>query len=152
MYLNQISEHQRDLTNSCSQRYTPELLMAFDSSVRRMNRVCNNLQVDRENMKKNFELNEDKIIAEPLYVLLAFHGHPNAHEYVRKLIMTSYQTGKSLPEIALSDKELQSYLKKFSNMQLEVISTPSKYVGIAAEKTEKVTLLWEKRLKKAKLW
>ena len=121
MYMNQISEHQRDLTNSCSQRYTPELLVAFDSSVRRINRVCKKLQVDIDNMKMNFELNKDKIIAEPLYILLAFHGHPDAHEHIRKLTIESYRTGKPLPEIALSDKELQPYLKKFTASQMEVV-------------------------------
>ncbi len=152
MYMNQISEHQRDLTNSCSQRYTPELLVAFDSSVRRMIRVCNRLKVDRDNMKRNFELYKEIIIAEPLYLLLTFHGHPEAHEYVRKLTVESYQSGKPLLEIALADNELKPYLKKFTSSQMKVISNPSNYVGIAAEKTEKTTILWEERLKKAKLW
>jgi len=38
-YMDQISEHQRDLTNSLSQRYIPELLVIFDSSVRRIKRI-----------------------------------------------------------------------------------------------------------------
>jgi len=152
MYLDQISEHQRDLTNSCSQRYTPELLVAFDSAVRTMNRVSQKLRVDRNNMERNFELNKDKIIAEPLYNLLAFYGHPDAHEYIRKMTMKSYQTGKLLTEVALTDKELQSYVKKFTAAQMEIISDPSKYVGIASEKTEKIITLWEGRLKEANLW
>jgi len=152
MYLDQVSEHQRDLTNSCSQRYTPELLVAFDSSVRRMLRVSKRLEVDRENMRRNFELNKDKIIAEPLYNLLAFYGHHDAHEYVRGLAMESYRTGKSLKELALTDESLQPYLKKFTSAQREVLSDPSKYVGIAAEKTKKLITLWEERLKRADLW
>jgi len=152
MYMDQISEHQRDLTNSCSQRYTPELLVAFDSSVRRMTAVSRKLQVDRENMQRNFEQNRDKIAAEPLSNLLAFYGHPDAHEYVRGLTMESYRTGKPLPEIALADKTLQPYLKKFTKSQLKVISDPSSYVGIAAEKTEEITELWAERLKEAGLW
>lgn len=152
MYMDQISEHQRDLTSSCSQRYTSELLVAFDSTVRRMTKVSTRLQVDRDNVRKNFELNKDKIAAEPLYVLLAFHGHPDAHEQVRKLTMKSYQTGKPLTEIIQTERELQPYLKKFTQLQREILSNPSKYVGIAAEKTEKIVALWEGRLKKAALW
>ena len=152
MYMDQISEHQRDLTNSCSQRYTPELLVVFDSSVRRMNRVSKRLQVDRNNMQRNFELNKDKIVAGPLHNLLAFYGHPNAHEHIRKLTMQSYRTGKPLPELALADKTLQPYLKKFTPSQLDVISDPSTYIGTAAEKTERTTRLWEERLKGANLW
>ena len=152
MYMDQISEHQRDLTNSCSQRYTPECLVAFDSSVRRMNRVSKRLQVDRNNMQRNFESNRDKIVAEPLYNLLAFYGHPDAHEHIRKLTMQSYRTGKPLPELALADKTLRPYLKRFTQSQMEIISDPSKYDGIAAEKTERITTLWEERLKEANLW
>ena len=32
VYLDQVSEHQRDLTNSLTQRYIPGLLVMFDSS------------------------------------------------------------------------------------------------------------------------
>ncbi|MFX0139778.1 MAG: lyase family protein, partial [Candidatus Hodarchaeota archaeon] len=35
IYMNQISEHQGDLTNSLSQRYIPELIVMFSSSVKR---------------------------------------------------------------------------------------------------------------------
>jgi len=152
MYLDQVSEHQRDLTNSCSQRYTPELLVAFDSSVRRMLRVSRRLEVDRESMRRNFELNKDKIIAEPLYHLLALHGHPDAHEHVRRLAMESYRTGKPLKELALADESLRPYLKKFTTMQMDVVYNPAKYTGIAAEKTEKVIMLWEEKMKRANLW
>jgi adenylosuccinate lyase len=152
MYMDQISEHQRDLTGSCSQRYTPELLVAFDSTVRRMNKVSQRLRVDEKNMQRNFELNKDKMIAEPLYSLLAFYGHPNAHEHIRKLTMESYRTGKPLTEIVQADKELKPYIKKFTKTQMEIIIDPTKYIGIAIEKTEKIAALWEKRLKEADLW
>jgi len=146
MYLDQVSEHQRDLTNSCSQRYTPELLVAFDSSIQRVLRVSKRLEVDRENMWRNFELSRDKIIAEPLYNLLAFYGHPDAHEHVRRLAMESYRTGKPLKELALTNETLQPYLKKFTTEQMDVVYNPAKYTGIAAEKTEKIVSLWEKKI------
>ena len=38
VYADQISEHQRDLTNSASQRFLPEILVLFVSAVRRMAR------------------------------------------------------------------------------------------------------------------
>ena len=50
VYMDGISEHQRDLTNSCSQRYLPELLVAFDSSIRRMINVSSRLKVDKKNI------------------------------------------------------------------------------------------------------
>jgi adenylosuccinate lyase len=151
MYLDQVSEHQRDLTNSLTQRYIPELLVIFDSSVRRMIKTTKKLKVDRVNMRRNFEINKDKIIAEPLYILLAFNGHSNAHEHVRKLAEESYRTGKSLYEIALEDRSLQPYLKKFTTDQKNILGDPSNYVGIASKKTEEIITLWENRLMKANL-
>jgi hypothetical protein len=103
-------------------------------------------------MKRNFELNKDKIASEPLHNLLAFHGHTSAHECVRRLVMDSRRTGKPLQELAFSDKTLRPYLEKFSKTQLDVVFKPLKYLGIAPEKTEQVTALWEKRLREAKLW
>ena len=91
VYLDQVSEHQRDLTNSSSQRYLPELLVAFDYSVRRLTRAlwdsiedAPKLIVDEENLRRNLQSSGDKILAEPLYILLALAGHPSAHEAVRK--------------------------------------------------------------------
>lgn len=146
-YMDQVSEHQRDLTNSLSQRYIPELLVMFDSSVRRAEKISRNLKVDKENMKKNFEMSRDKIIAEPLQILLSYHGFRDAHEKVRELSMSSYKTGKQLTEIVFMDSELKPYLKKFDEKQIEILSKPEKYIGIASEKTEKICRYWEKKIK-----
>jgi adenylosuccinate lyase len=54
MYLDQISSHQRDLTNSASQRNIPQVLDLFDYSVRRMTRIIKNLQTNVCNLQKNF--------------------------------------------------------------------------------------------------
>lgn len=148
VHLDQVSEHQRDLTNSLSQRYIPELLVMFDSSVRRANKISKKLRVDEKNMKKNFEISADKTIAEPLQILLSFHSHPTAHEKVRQLTMSSYETGKPLTTLIFEDKELKVYLEKFTPEQRAVISDPRKYVGIAVTKTRKICDYWEKSIRK----
>jgi len=96
VYNDQISEHQRNLTNSCSRRHLPELLVALDSSVRRVMRVSCKLQVNKANMQKNFRLDQGRIIAEPLYILLAAKGHPDAHGYVRRKIFEFFRKNKPL--------------------------------------------------------
>jgi adenylosuccinate lyase len=151
VYLDQVSEHQRDLTNSLSQRYIPEVLVLFDSSIRRMIRVTRSLQVDKLRIVENLRLNLDKTVAEPLYVLLSYYGHENAHEYVRRLTELSYQTGRRLNEIALSDPNLRPYIGKFTPIQREILEDPSKYVGAAIEKTEKMLRVWKSRLAEIKL-
>jgi len=151
MYLDQISDHQRDLTNSASQRYVPQILDQFDYSIRRATRISKNLKPHVQNMLRNFKMSADKIIAEPLHLLLSAYAHPNSHEYVGKLADESYTSGKPLTEIVLNDQNLQPYLQKFTPKQLDIISDPSKYLGIASKKAEKIAALWEQRLKEAKL-
>jgi len=152
VYLDQVSEHQRDLTNSLSQRYLPELLILFDSSIRRLTRITRNLRVDKNNMQKSFEMEKDKVIAEPLYILLSYYGHPDAHEYVRRLTEKSYRTGKPLNTIALEDKELKPYLDRFTPTQKSVLEDPARYMGIAVAKTERVIHTWENRLRSTGLF
>ncbi|MGB2728950.1 MAG: lyase family protein [Halobacteriota archaeon] len=147
MHLDQISEHQRDLTNSASQRYTQELIVVFDYSVRRLNRIVERLEVDREKMQGNFMISKDDVIAEPLYVLLSYYGHPDAHEYVRRKSFQAYKENKSLREVVERDEEIISYLREFTTEQKEKVFDAEKYVGIAAEKTERVVQYWGKLLR-----
>ncbi len=147
VYMDQISDHQRDLTNSASQRYVPQILNQFDYSVRRAIRISKNLLPHPQNMLKNFKMSADKSIAEPLHLLLSAYGHPNSHEYVGQLADESYVRGIPLTEIVLKDRNLKPYLKKFTPKQMEIIKDPSKYIGIAAEKAEKVAEEWSRNLK-----
>lgn len=153
VYMDQISEHQRDLTNSLSQRYLPELLVAFDSSVRRLTRTLwdekggkPRMVVDSSALKKNFEISSDKIAAEPLYILLANAGHRDAHEAVRKLVQRSIDTKKSFAQLLRSDKELSKYLAKIPKDKLRILESPLLYTGIAEKKSKKVAFAWKKRI------
>ena len=147
IYSDQISEHQRDLTNSCSQRYLPELLVGFSSSIRRIIKVSSKLQVDRSNMLKNFKMSKAVIIAEPFYILLASLGHPDAHECVRRLTIKSLKANRPLSVMAMEEESLKPYLEKFTDSQKEIVSSPLKYTGIASKKAERVIELWQRKLK-----
>lgn len=146
LYADQISEHQRDLTNSASGRFVPEIVVGFVAAVDRIHRVMKKLVVDYDRMKKNFESTKEMVIAEPIYILLASLGHPDAHEAVRLLTLESQQTGKSLRELLVSKAELFSYWNQLTPKQREILENPEKYCGWAAEKTEKLCDMWEKRL------
>jgi adenylosuccinate lyase len=145
-YMDQISEHQRDLTNSASSRFIPEIMLAIVLSADRLNKIMKKMTVDKTNMQNNFNKSKGMVIAEPLYILLASHGHPNAHEHVRKLTLEAQKTGKSLSEIATSDETLRPYLEKFTPRQREIIENPEKYTGIAAIKTVNVCDHWKNEL------
>ena len=146
IYMDQVSEHQRDLTNSASMRFIPEILAGFYVSVARLNRIMSNLVVDKDNMKRNFEMNKNMIVAEPLYILLATNGHPDAHEYVREMTLQAQLNKKPLIQLVKKDKSIRQYLKKLNKKQLEIINNPEKYIGIAAKKTEMVCEYWKKEL------
>ena len=146
MHLDQISDHQRDLTNSASQRYIPQILGQFDYSVRRAIRISKNLQPNAQNMLKNFNSGANKAIAEPLQLLLAAYGHPSSHEYVGNLADESSMTGVPLRDIVLKDASLKQYLEKFTDMQMDIIKDPSRYVGIASEKAKRIADLWSERM------
>jgi len=145
IYSDQISEHQRDLTNSASMRFIPEILTALYVSTIRLDRIMSKLVVDKKNMKKNFEMNKDFIAAEPLYIILAAQSHPDAHEYVRQKTLEAQSSGKTLKELVMKDKTIQLYLKKFTKKQIELINNPEKYIGIAPQKTKKVCEYWKKQ-------
>jgi len=74
-YMDQISEHQRDLSNSASQRFIADYLTGLALAFNRMNSILKGLQADRENMLKNLLQGGGKVrggvMAEPAYILLA---------------------------------------------------------------------------------
>jgi len=147
LYSDQISEHQRDLTNSASSRFIPEILAALYISIIRLNKTMKSLNVDKENLKKNFDMNKGLIVAEPLYILLAAYNHPDAHEIVRQLTLKAQAEKKPLQEIIKKEISLKPYLRKFNKEQLKIINNPKNYTGIASRKTKSVCGYWKKELK-----
>lgn len=146
VYMDQLSEHQRDLTNSASSRFIPEIIVGLYSSAARLTRVMKKMAVDKENIKRNFDMNKEMIVAEPLYILLAAQGHPDAHEAVRLLTLESQQSGRPIRELVSEKEDLKPYWNKMADRQKELLTNPEKYTGIAAKKTEKIVKQWSERL------
>jgi adenylosuccinate lyase len=152
LFMDQVSEHQRDLTNSASQRFLPELLTAFDYCTVRLNRAMKNLRVDREAMSRNLNSNREQIIAEPLYVLLALQGCPDAYELVRKLAGEAREQGQSIMELARRDPQLQRYLSQMRPEQQQVLGDPTKYTGQSSLRTVAVCEHWEREAEKLRAY
>ncbi len=146
-YMDQISEHQRDLTNSASQRFLGEILAATAYAALRMVGSLEGVRVDRERLKANLALTRGAIVAEPLYVLLAKYGHPDAHEAVRKLTLEAERTGRTLMEVATVDADVRAYLAKLSPDERRVVDQPEEYRGLAADVAREVAATWRERLK-----
>jgi len=146
-YLDQISEHQRDLTNSASQRFLGEMLAATAYAAGRLATSLEGIRVDRDRLKANLASARGAIAAEPLYVLLAKYGHPDAHEAVRKLTLEAERSGRTVLEIAMLDREVREYMKKLSADERRVLDQPEEYRGLAATVARDTANTWRERLK-----
>ena len=146
-YMDQISEHQRDLTNSASQRFLGEILAATAYAAGRLASSLDGMRVDRDRLKANLAMSRGTIAAEPLYVLLAKYGHPDAHEAVRRLTLEAERGNRSLLEVATLDADLREYLKKLSPDERRVLERPEEYRGLATQVAKDVAANWRERLK-----
>jgi adenylosuccinate lyase len=146
-YMDQISEHQRDLTNSASQRFLGEIVAATAYAAGRMASSLEGIRVDRDRLKANLAMSRGAIVAEPLYVLLAKYGHPDAHEAVRRLTLEAERGSRSVLEVVAQDTELREYLTKLSPEERRILERPEDYRGLAAEVARDVATTWRERLK-----
>lgn len=153
VYLDQVSEHQRDLTNSSSQRYIPELLVAFDYSVRRLTRTIwdskrtkPKLVVNTEMLNRNLEYSSDKVLAEPLYVLLSIAGYQDSHEVVRQLVQESIEKRMNFHDVIMSNRELSEYIALIPKEKRRILENPKLYVGIAPIKARNIALAWKRAI------
>ncbi len=146
VFMDQISEHQRDLTNSASSRFIWELFTGFTCAVSRLEKAMQNIAVDRERMSANLENAAGNFIAEALYILLAIKGHPDPYEHVRHLAYQSRQQQIALSQLIWQDKQLEPYLNQLTPTQRIVLETPNSYNGVATEKTEQICFFWEQEL------
>jgi adenylosuccinate lyase len=140
--LDQISEHQRDLSNSASSRFIGEYLAGFTFAADRMLRIVAGLHVDRERMKKNLRDGGEMALAEAAYILLSLGGLPDGHERIRVLTLEAERTGKSLVSLIENDPEvlgvLSRRLAEVSEFSVrDFFSRPELYRGLSEEKARK---------------
>jgi adenylosuccinate lyase len=146
--LDQISEHQRDLTNSASGRFVTELVTAFAYGVHRLRGALAAVAADTGRMRDILEQGKDPVAAEPLYVLLSLAGHPDAHEQARVLARQARVQGITLTQAIREERSLLPYLDRLTPAQRAVLDDPARYLGAAARRTRAVCAAWEERLAK----
>ncbi len=140
-FMDQISEHQRDLTNSASQRWVSDYIAGFCQALSRMTEVVAGLSVNRVAMDRN--LRDDGVLAEPAYILLAESGVSDAHELIRRLTLTAERDGQGFAEALAADtaslariskKMMELGLAKNADEALDFFRQPERYRGLAAVK------------------
>lgn len=136
-------EHERDLTNSASERsLLPTVFILADEVVSRMNRILKDIAVFPENMKKNLELSGGTIMAEAIITELVKRGmgRQDAHELLRENSMRAFSEGRNLKGLLLSDTRVGKYLNV---KELESIMDSRNYIGLAVQKTEQIIRKWK---------
>jgi adenylosuccinate lyase len=144
--MDQISEHQRDLTNSASMRFVTEFVAAFAYGIHRLRGALAAVEPDVARMHEVLESGKDPVAAEPLYIVLSMYDHPDAHEAVRVLARAVRAQGRPLAELARASDDLRPYLRRMPPRMLETVEDPAKYLGAAAQRTRAICDEWEKRL------
>ncbi|MBN1617319.1 MAG: adenylosuccinate lyase [Spirochaetales bacterium] len=151
-FMDQISEHQRDLTNSASQRFVADYLAGFTLAVSRMKSVVSGVQADRDGMARNLSNAGGKVsggvLAEPAYILLAESGISDAHEVIRTITLDAENTNCTFFE-ALSRNQ-DAYTRITSQLEKLGIddapgffANPERYRGLAAEKAARLAAKWK---------
>ena len=125
-YMDQISEHQRDLSNSASQRFIADYIAGFCLAVSRMADVIKGLGINRERLKANLYGGEGTeagsfvntagtsagipgaVLAESAYILLAESGVSGAHEIIRKITLAAEKEHLAFGAALAREKEVLS--------------------------------------------
>jgi adenylosuccinate lyase len=155
-FMDQISEHQRDLTNSASQRFIAEYITGFCMAVSRMIDVITGLGVDRDRLQKNLSHSgaQGGIMAEPAYILLAATGVSDAHEIVRKITLDAEQNNLSFAAALSKNKDASSRItERLAALGLATnasyfFENPEKYCGLSVKKAKTLAEKYRKLMKK----
>jgi len=140
-FMDQISEHQRDLTNSASQRFIVDYCAGFTAAAARLKKVLKGLTVDSERCSANLTTSGSMVLAEPVYILLAVSGDLDAHETVRKITLACEKNGRSLGDELQEHEEIWEKidikLKETVGISaMDFFSSPRLYRGRAVEKSK----------------
>lgn len=137
-YMDQISEHQRDLTNSASARFQPRILLGLAVASDRTSKGLSKLFVDREAMKQRLD-SLGQVVSGPAQVLLSSVGYADAHERVRQLTLKD----GSLYDHLQSDPAVAPFWAKLSTRQKEALKTPSGLTLPAARQAQETAQKWK---------
>jgi adenylosuccinate lyase len=144
--MDQVSEHQRDLTNSASMRFVTEFVAAFAYGIHRLHGSLLGIEPDAGRMQQILEAGKDPVTAEPLYILLSLGGHPDAHEQARVLALQARAQKTTLAAAVRAEPALAPYLARLTPAQRSVLEDPAVYLGDAVARTHEICSKWEGRL------
>ncbi|MDR2516573.1 MAG: adenylosuccinate lyase [Spirochaetaceae bacterium] len=157
-FMDQISEHQRDLSNSASQRFVAEYLTGFAMAASRMAEVIEGLAADRERLARNLSGGRipGGIMAEPAYILLAETGTVDAHEIIRRITLRAEAEGLSFADALAAEGEVLARIAgkmtelgliKHDDEASAFFGAPERYRGRAPEKARSLARKYRELIK-----
>ncbi|RLF12225.1 MAG: adenylosuccinate lyase [Thermoprotei archaeon] len=138
--------HERDLTNSASERFLiPESCILLEEMLRSTVSVLRGLRIYPDNMRKNLELTQGRILSEAVMLAMVKKGVPRkqAHEKFRRLSAKSMLEKRTLLEVALEDPEVSRLL---SREELERLLNAEEYLGMSVKLARDMVELTRKEL------
>ena len=149
-FMDQISEHQRDLTNSASGRFVVDYFAGLLAAIERINKVVSTLHVDEDRMRANLAMTGDLVLSEAAYTLLATSGRPDAHEDLRTATLEAQTSGEALVAVLRSRPDLWQQLgEALSRVGLDAetfFTDPGHYTGRAADEARRLAIEYTERM------
>ena len=142
-YENVALWHERDLTNSASERILiPHACVLLDEMLVRTTEVFRGLRVYPDRMKENLEATKGQVMSESVMIALTRKGmgRQEAHRLVRDVAMKARRDGRHLRDALKADKRVRAHL---TEKEIDEAMRPDRYVGqseaIVASVVAKVT-------------
>ena len=133
---NVVTWHERDLTQSSTERFViPEACILTDYLLFLMNNIVTNIRVDEQQMLKNIEVTQGRVMSEAVMIALTRKGlnRQEAHELLRKLTLKSEAEKRRFREILMKDKTVCG---KLSEKEIDEALDPVNYLGTAVKQIE----------------
>jgi adenylosuccinate lyase len=135
VYMDQVSEHQRDLTNFESTFFVAEVAAGLYYATDLLETTLRTMVVRRDLMRRNFDAASGAIVAEPAQLLLSIAGHRDGHEAVRRLSRQAGSEGRPLADLLFAEPAVADRLRGLDARRLAILRDPSNYTGVCAART-----------------
>lgn len=132
-----IQEHERGVGQMHLEwMVIPEGFVLMSGSLFHSKNILKGLQVNKDQMRSNLELNGGLLMSEAVMMGLAPKiGKKKAHDLVYQIAGKAYKHRLSLKDALLNDKKITSL---FTFSELEELLDPINYIGIASDMVDNV--------------
>ncbi|MEM2940455.1 MAG: adenylosuccinate lyase [Thermoproteota archaeon] len=121
--------HERDLSNSSSERFIiPLSMLILDEMLMTMEKILANLRVNPENMSRNLGITGGRIMSEAFMMKLARKGmgRRKAYELMRRLSRKALEENRNLLEVLEESPEVTKYI---DSKEIRETADPKNYLG-----------------------